>query len=215
MLVGGSPAWRLPKIERDRDQSRRSQAAPPRRPGGTCGPDPVALHRRKKEQGREASKGRFDLTYAPPSKDTGCCSRQLNRTRPGECRVCCGFLALRDGCGTGLEATNDNSRWVRRESCRREQGSAAAASGSDSRSGSGSGAGGARSRKGPRRRWWAGCALLGVPSRSHWPVSLWSSPSSCAGREEARDQVCVSTRSGSRLLLLHSQICWLRYVEGV
>lgn len=94
VLVGGSPAWRLPKIERDRDQSRRSQAAPPRRPGGICGPEPVALHRCKKEQGREGSKRRFDLTYAPPSKDTGSCSRQLNRTRPGECRVCCGFRAL-------------------------------------------------------------------------------------------------------------------------
>lgn len=49
--VGGSPALRLPKIERDRDQSRRPQAAPPGRSGGFCRPDSVALHRCKKEQG--------------------------------------------------------------------------------------------------------------------------------------------------------------------
>lgn len=55
----------------------------------------------------------------------------------------------RDGCGTGLEATNDNSQWVRREAAAERQGSLAA----DSRSGSDSGSevGGARSRKEPRR----------------------------------------------------------------
>lgn len=49
--VGGSPAWRLPKIEPDRDQSRRSQAAPPRRPVGFSRPDSVAPHRCEQEQG--------------------------------------------------------------------------------------------------------------------------------------------------------------------
>lgn len=92
--VGGSPAWKLPKIERDRDQSRRSQAAPPGRSGGFCRPDLAALHRCKKEQGSGKQARRFDLTYAPPSKDTRCCPSQPNRTRPGECRVCGGLRAL-------------------------------------------------------------------------------------------------------------------------
>lgn len=49
--VGGSPAWELPKIERDRDQSSRSQAAPPRRSGGFCRPHPASPHCCKKEPG--------------------------------------------------------------------------------------------------------------------------------------------------------------------
>lgn len=93
--VGGSPAWRLPKIERDRDQSRRSQAAPPRRSEGLL---PPRLDRSPPlQEGTrqwEGSRRQLNLTYAPPSKDARCCPSQVNRTRPGECRECCGFRAL-------------------------------------------------------------------------------------------------------------------------
>lgn len=113
--MGGSPAWKHPKIERDRDQSCRSQAAPPGRTGAFCRPDAVAPHRCKKEQGSGKEAIRFDVTYAPPSKDTRCCPSQLNKTRPGECRVCCGFRALEMDAGRVWKPLNDNSQWVRRE----------------------------------------------------------------------------------------------------
>jgi hypothetical protein len=65
--VGGSPAWKLPKIARDRDQSRGSQACSSRALWGPfCRPDLVALHRYcKDEQGSGKEIRRFDLTYAP------------------------------------------------------------------------------------------------------------------------------------------------------
>lgn len=49
-----------------------------------------------------------------------------------------------------------------------------------------------------------GWASLGVPSRSHWPLSSLRRcrRQSCVGRSRASDQVCLSTRSSSVMFLL-------------
>lgn len=88
-------------------------------------------------------------------------------------------LGSRDGCGTGLEATNDSSQWVCREAAGERQGNLAA--------GRSSGSGSEQSRC-PVQRInsvaMAGWVLLVVPSRSRQPVVVvtgccWSS--ACPG----------------------------------
>lgn len=126
--VGGSLAWRLPKIERDRDQSRRSQPAPPRRSEGLLPPrlgrSPPLQEGTRQWEGsktiesdlRTSKQGRTLLSQ--PSQQDKTWGVQGVLWVPGS----------RDGCGTGLEATNDSSQWVRREAAGERQGSLAAGS---------------------------------------------------------------------------------------
>lgn len=215
--VGGSPAWRLPKIERDRDQSRRSQAAPPRRSEGLL---PPRLDRSPPlQEGTrqwEGSRRQLNLTYAPPSKDARCCPSQVNRTRPGECRECCGFRALEMDAGRvwkplttarsgSAEKLQARDKEVLLQAQDRDQAQA------------------------QTRR-------FVVPGLGKSPVvdggrvgRCWQCLRGRTGRcrcqcrrtqrrmrqSRASDKVCLSIRSSPVRFLLSSQICWLRYVENV
>lgn len=126
--VGGSPGWRLPKIERDRDQSRRSQAAPPGRPGAPLPPRPGGSP--PLQEGTRQLEGSKAIRSDLRTSEQG--HTLLSQpTEQDKSRGVQGVLWVpgsRDGGGTGLEATNDKSQWVRRAAAGGRQGSAAAGS---------------------------------------------------------------------------------------
>lgn len=216
--VGGSPAWRLPKIERGRDQSRRSQAAPPRRSEGASAAQARSLStaaRGNKAVGRKQETIQSDLRTSKQGRTLLSQSSQQDKTWGVQ-----GVLWVpgsRDGCGTGLEATNDSSQWVRREAAGERQGSLAAGSRSESGSGSDSKVRSARSRKespvvdGERvGRCWE--CLRGRTGRCRCQRRRTQRR---MRQSRASDKVCLSIRSSPVRILLSSQICWLRYVENV
>lgn len=108
--VGGSPGWKLPKTERDRDQSRRSQAAPPGALWGSLPPrsgrSPPPQEGTRQLEGSKAI--RSDLLRTSKQGHT-LLSQPTEQDKTRDVQGVLWVPGSGDGGGTGLEATNDKS----------------------------------------------------------------------------------------------------------